>query len=110
MRKNIIICSDGTGNSAIKDRGTNIFKLFEAIDLNGHRNDVTLEPQIALYDDGVGTETFLPIKILGGAFGWGLKSNVMKLYIGWFVSTIRVIEFTCLASAEAPSLCALLPA
>ena len=34
MRKNIIICSDGTGNSAIKDRGTNVFKLFEAIDLN----------------------------------------------------------------------------
>jgi len=82
MRKNIIICSDGTGNSAIKDRGTNVFKLFEAIDLNGHRNDVTLEPQIALYDDGVGTETFLPIKILGGAFGWGLKRNVLKLYTG----------------------------
>ena len=36
MSKNIIICSDGTGNTANKDRGTNVFKLFEAVDLNGH--------------------------------------------------------------------------
>lgn len=82
MPKNIIICSDGTGNTAIKDRGTNVFKLFEAIDLNGHRTDVNLTVQIALYDDGVGTANFLPIKLLGGAFGWGLKRNVLKLYTG----------------------------
>jgi len=56
MAKNIVICSDGTGNSAIKGRGTNVFKLFEAIDLNGPRTDPTLIPQVALYDDGVGTE------------------------------------------------------
>ena len=37
MAKNIIICSDGTGNTAIKGRGTNVFKIFEAADLNGHR-------------------------------------------------------------------------
>jgi uncharacterized protein (DUF2235 family) len=55
VAKNIIICSDGTGNTAIKDRGTNVFKLYEAIDLNGHRTDPTLAPQVALYDDGVGT-------------------------------------------------------
>jgi uncharacterized protein (DUF2235 family) len=82
MPKNIIICSDGTGNTAIKDRGTNVFKLFEAVDLNGHRTDANLTPQIALYDDGVGTESFLPLKLLGGAFGWGLKRNVLKLYTG----------------------------
>jgi uncharacterized protein (DUF2235 family) len=82
MAKNIIICSDGTGNTAIKNRGTNVFKLFEAIDLNGHRTDPKLTPQIALYDDGVGTQNFLPIKLLGGAFGWGLKRNVLKLYTG----------------------------
>ncbi len=80
MYKNIIICSDGTGNTAIKDRGTNVFKLFEAVDLNGHRTDPSLTPQVALYDDGVGTESFLPLKLLGGAFGWGLKRNVLKLY------------------------------
>ncbi|HEY2843961.1 MAG TPA: DUF2235 domain-containing protein [Bryobacteraceae bacterium] len=82
MAKNIIICSDGTGNSAVKDRGTNVFKLFEAIDLNGHRTDPSLTPQVALYDDGVGTESFLPLKLLGGAFGWGMKRNVLDLYTG----------------------------
>ena len=82
MPKNIVICSDGTGNTAIKDRGTNVFKLFEAVDLNGHRTDAGLTPQVALYDDGVGAESFLPLKLLGGAFGWGLKRNVLKLYTG----------------------------
>jgi uncharacterized protein (DUF2235 family) len=48
MPKNIIICSDGTGNTAIKNRGTNVFKVFEAVDLNGHRTDPKLTPQIAL--------------------------------------------------------------
>jgi len=81
MPKNIIICSDGTGNSAIKDRGTNVFKMFEAIDLNGHRIDPNLDPQVAFYDDGVGTETFLPLKLLGGAFGFGLAKNVRNLYM-----------------------------
>jgi len=80
--KNIIICSDGTGNAANKDRGTNVFKLFEAVDLNGHRTNPLLTPQVALYDDGVGTESFLPLKLLGGAFGWGLTRNVLNLYTG----------------------------
>lgn len=81
MPKNIIICSDGTGNTAIKDRGTNVFKMFEAIDLNGHRINPFLDPQVAFYDDGVGTETFLPLKLLGGAFGFGLAKNVRNLYM-----------------------------
>ena len=46
-QKNIVICSDGTGYSSIKSRGTNVFKLFEAIDLNGHRTDPRLKTQIA---------------------------------------------------------------
>jgi uncharacterized protein (DUF2235 family) len=82
MGKNIIICSDGTGNTANKDRGTNVFKLFEAVDLNGHLVDPKLTLQVALYDDGVGTESFLPLKLIGGAFGWGLKRNVLNLYTG----------------------------
>ena len=79
--KNIVVCSDGTGNSANKDRGTNVFKLYEAIDLNGHLAPNTdLIEQIAFYDDGVGTESFKPARILGGAFGWGLGRNVRQLY------------------------------
>jgi uncharacterized protein (DUF2235 family) len=78
--KNIVVCSDGTGNTAIKGRGTNVFKLFEAVDLNRHRTDPTLPPQVAIYDDGVGTEDFKPVRILAGATGYGLSRNVRQLY------------------------------
>ena len=66
MAKRIVVCSDGTGNTAIKGRGTNVFKVFESVDLNGHRLNPKLTPQVAIYDDGVGTEDFKPLKILGG--------------------------------------------
>lgn len=52
------------------------------MDLNRHRSNPNLTPQVALYDDGVGTETFVLLKLIGGAFGWGLKRNVLKLYTG----------------------------
>ncbi len=74
MPKNIIICSDGTGNTAIKNRGTNVFKIFEAIDLNGHRIDPNLDPQVAFYDDGVGTETFHLI----GAFWVAPSAGILE--------------------------------
>ncbi len=73
--KNIILLSDGTGNTNIKDRGTNVFKLYEAIDFHS-----TEPEQVAFYDDGVGTQEFKPLKLVGGAFGWGLSRNVRKLY------------------------------
>jgi uncharacterized protein (DUF2235 family) len=88
MPKNIIICSDGTGNTAVKGRGTNVFKLFEAVDLNGHRTDKHLTPQVAIYDDGVGTEEFKPLKIFAGATGFGLANNVRRLY----KSLVRVYD------------------
>ena len=80
MAKNIVICSDGTGNSGIAGRGTNVFKLFEAVDLNGHRWNPTLDPQVAFYDDGVGSEDLKPLRLIGGAAGWGLSANVRELY------------------------------
>ena len=67
--KNIVLCSDGTGNTAIKARGTNVFKLYEAVDIQGHKYDQTLTPQVAFYDDGVGTSRLAPVKLIGGAFG-----------------------------------------
>lgn len=82
MPKHIIVCSDGTGNTAIKGRGTNVFKLYESIDLHTHEHDRTLAQQVVLYDDGVGTGGIKPIKILSGAFGWGLGRNVRQLYAG----------------------------
>ena len=35
---------------------------------------------MACYDDGVGTSSFKPLAILGGAFGIGLRRNVISLY------------------------------
>ena len=35
---------------------------------------------MAVYDDGVGTSSFKPMALLGGAFGFGLKRNVLGLY------------------------------
>ena len=42
--------------------------------------DLTGSDQVAFYDDGVGTSSFKPAAILGGAFGYGLKRNVLALY------------------------------
>lgn len=78
--KNIVLCSDGTGNTAIKARGTNVFKLYEAVDIQGHKYDPTLKPQVAFYDDGVGTSRLAPLKLIGGAFGFGFAENVRQLY------------------------------
>ena len=73
MSRNIVLLSDGTGNSAAQVWRTNVWRTFEALDLSG--ND-----QVAFYDDGVGTSSFKPIAVLGGAFGFGLKRNVIDLY------------------------------
>lgn len=80
MPKNIVICSDGTGNTAIKGRGTNVFKLYEAVDLEGHKTNRALTRQIAFYDDGVGTGRLRVWRLLSGALGWGLSRNVRQLY------------------------------
>jgi uncharacterized protein (DUF2235 family) len=73
MAKRIIVLSDGTGNSAATVWRTNVGRTFEALNLTG-------SDQIAFYDDGVGTSSFKPAAILGGAFGFGLKRNVIDLY------------------------------
>jgi uncharacterized protein (DUF2235 family) len=78
--KNIVLCADGTGNNDVKARGTNVFKLYEAIDRNGHKSNPALTPQVAFYDDGVGTSKFIPLRLLGGAVGWGFSRNVKDLY------------------------------
>jgi Uncharacterized alpha/beta hydrolase domain (DUF2235) len=73
VRRNIVLLSDGTGNSAAKLNKTNVWRLYQALDLGG-------DDQIAFYDDGVGTAGFRPLQLLGGAFGWGLSRNVRDLY------------------------------
>ena len=74
MAKNIVLCSDGTGNRGGKSRGTNVWRLFQALDRT------PASKQVAFYDDGVGTEDFKLARALGGAFGWGLSRNIRELY------------------------------
>jgi hypothetical protein len=71
--QNIVVLSDGTGNAAASIWRTNVWRVFQAIDL-------TKSEQVACYGDGVGTSSFKPLALLGGAFGWGLKRNVLHLY------------------------------
>jgi uncharacterized protein (DUF2235 family) len=73
MSKKIIVLSNGTGNSAGDICKTNVWRLYQALDLSAH-------DQMAYYDDGVGTSSFRPLAMLGGITGWGLKRNVLELY------------------------------
>ena len=95
-RKSIILFSDGTGNSSSKLQKTNVWRLYEALDLGYPANQSAMdelreacgpdapnvhdEIQLASYDDGVGTSAFSLLAILGGIFGFGLSRNVRDLY------------------------------
>ena len=79
MSKRIIVLSDGTGNSAASLFKTNVRRIYEALDLEDPK-DPKVPRQFAFYDDGVGTSTFRPLAMLGGAMGFGLARNVRELY------------------------------
>jgi uncharacterized protein (DUF2235 family) len=79
MPKNIVILSDGTGNSAASLAKTNVWRLYRALDFS--TDPATGQPrQVAIYRDGVGTSSFRPLALLGGIFGLGLSRNVIELY------------------------------
>lgn len=80
MPKNIVLSSDGTGKALGMGHGTNVARLHEALDTGGHVGNPSLRPQLALHDDGVGTEGPGPLRLLGAAFGWGVSRNVRELY------------------------------
>jgi uncharacterized protein (DUF2235 family) len=74
-RRRIVVFSDGTGNSSAKLFKTNVWRLYQAVDTASGSTR-----QLVAYDDGVGTSTFKPLALLGGAFGVGLMRNVLDLY------------------------------
>ncbi len=76
--RNIVLFSDGTGNSSGKLFKTNVWRMYEAVDLGPI--STSDREQIAFYDDGVGTSGLKPIALLGGIFGQGLKRNVLDIY------------------------------
>ena len=73
MARKIILLSDGTGNTPNKVWRTKVWRTFQFLDR-------TSADQLANYDDGVGTSSFIPLAVIGGMFGFGLKRNVINLY------------------------------
>ncbi len=75
MSKNIILCADGTGNKGGYTPDSNVYKIYNAIDLHNENTE-----QISFYDNGIGTQTNKYIRGLSGALGFGFKANVCDLY------------------------------
>ena len=76
--KNIVICCDGTGNE-YGPNNTNVVKLYQSV--------IRGTEQIAFYDPGVGTFSYLGRVLgrqvgifLGKAFGRGLQQNIEDAY------------------------------
>lgn len=89
MGKNIILCSDGTGNKGGSTPDSNVFKIYKAIKLNyieknhgdkENNHDKKKKVQVTFYDNGVGTSSFSIMKAIGGGMGWGFEENVKDLY------------------------------
>ena len=82
MKKRIIICADGTWNEPdqIDKRGvrkpSNVVKMARAV----LPKCVDGTNQIVFYDQGVGTDSAISDKIIGGAFGKGLTKNILDCY------------------------------
>lgn len=77
--KRIVICCDGTWNrpdqvhdgKTCASNVTKIARSLAAVDPKGIS-------QVVYYDKGVGTGRF--DRLLGGAFGWGIKKNILDAY------------------------------
>jgi uncharacterized protein (DUF2235 family) len=107
MSKNIVFCADGTWNGVPKDDGddledktvpdsgvTNVVKLFQNLSgtitpetkalVNEHEkvsSDAAGKPvQVAKYLHGVGDSKNLADKLLGGVFGIGVVSRIVRGY------------------------------
>lgn len=80
MPKNIVLCSDGTGNKGGYGEDTNVYKVYKAVDI--HNKNIQ---QITFYDQGVGTDKSDNSKnkyrtAISSAFGFGFEANVRHLY------------------------------
>jgi uncharacterized protein (DUF2235 family) len=60
--KRIVLLSDGTGNSSATLFKTNVWRMYQSLDLETENQGVR---QIACYNDGVGTSAFRPGGIAG---------------------------------------------
>ena len=72
--KNIVFCSDGTGQAGGQGFVSNVWRVFKAIDRHNAKE------QVAFHVDGVGTEKNKYMRAVGGVFGWGLSKDICLLY------------------------------
>ena len=70
-RKNIVVCSDGTGEYGGMLNSSNVWRPYQALDK---------ETQACIHDDGVGSGGNKLVKIVGGAFGFGISRNLRQIY------------------------------
>lgn len=75
MPKRIVVFCDGTWKKADDVNFSNVVKLMRAVKATAGDG----KPQVTFYDPGVGTES--PVRrLVGGAFGVGLRTNVRDGY------------------------------
>lgn len=75
MTKKIVICCDGTWNTADQQATTNVVRIHKAV----RPADAQGTKQLAYYHPGVGTSGWWD-HLVGGAFGLGLSRNVRDAY------------------------------
>lgn len=75
MSKNIILCADGTGNKGGYTPDSNVYKIYNSIDIHKAGYE-----QIVFYDNGVGTTKNKYLRAASGAFGFGFGHNVRDSY------------------------------
>jgi len=83
IRKRIIICCDGTWQSAVsgkKNVPSNVTRLCRAVNSVGTDEDGNQWQQIVWYDSGIGTTSLALGKTIEGAIGQGLEGNVVEAY------------------------------
>ena len=70
-KRNIVLCSDGTGNQGGTTPDSNVFKIYNAVKINSQKNETE---QITFYDNGVGTSKISIMKALGGGMYSGPRN------------------------------------
>lgn len=79
MKKRLVLCFDGTWNSADSGKGeTNVCRLARAVRANSGTDRV---PQLTLYMRGVGTTGSAVQRMMDGATGDGVDDNIRSAYM-----------------------------
>jgi uncharacterized protein (DUF2235 family) len=74
MSKRLIMCCDGTWNTAEQSSPTNVTKVWHALSSEDHADT----KQCSFYHPGVGVKSWERLR--GGTFGFGLSRNVKDTY------------------------------